>query len=226
VLSVGAVTQTHAATNGKPVELVADTIEYDSVNGNMIAKGGIQLTQEGAVMTGTTAEYNTKTNEAHITGGVKVVKDEATLTSVEVRSYDNNHIVALGDAVLIKGDNRLDGPQIDYYVDKQYALVPNAARLTMPDSLMTANQIEAFMAENRVVASGNVHMVNDIRKLDATSDQAVYYGAKEAQGKVVMTGNARAVQDGNVLTGNSLTLYLDDKTMDAQGRTKLIIKPQ
>jgi len=41
-----------------------------------------------------------------------------------------------------------------------------------------------------------------------------------------MSGNARAVQEGNTLTGKTLTIYLDDKAMDAQGRSKLVVKPQ
>ena len=38
-----------------------------------------------------------------------------------------------------------------------------------------------------------------------------------------MTGNARAVQDGNVLVGNTLNLYLDDKAMEGTGRARLVI---
>ena len=71
-----------------------------------------------------------------------------------------------------------------------------------------------------------MHIVSDARKLDAVSDHAVYYGSKEQQGKTILTGNARAVQDGNVLTGNTLTLYMDNKVIDVQGRSKLVITPQ
>ncbi len=228
-LSFSVVPQIYAAQN-KPVELTADTIDYDSVKGIVTAQGGVRVTQENAVLTGASAEYNTKTQETYITGGVKAVKDDAVLTCAEVRSYDNTHLVATGDALLVKGDNSLSGPKIDYYSDKDYAIVPANGHLTTPDGFMTADKIEAFLKEDRAVSTGNVHVVSDVRKLDATSDVAVYYGAKYAaqdeRGKVVLTGNARAVQDGNVLTGNTLTIRLDDKAMDAQGRTKLVIVPK
>lgn len=226
LLSFGTAVAICAETD-KPVELNADTIEYDSVQGIMTAQGSVRLTRDGAVLTGPSAQYNTKTKEALVTGGVKVVKEDTTLTAAEVRSYNDNYLVATGQAVLVKGDNTLAGPKIEHWTDKQYSLVTGGARLTMPDGFMTADKVEAFHNEDRAVGSGNVHIISDTRKLDATSDQAVYYGAKTGQqGKAVLTGNARAVQDGNVLTGNTLTIYLDDKAMDAQGRPKLVVKPQ
>lgn len=214
------------AAQNKPVELAADSIEYDSVKGIMTAQGNVRIVQENATMTGSSAEYNSKTREAHVIGGVQVVQNDATLTAQEVHSYDNVHMVATGDPILTKGTSKLTGPKIDYYSDKQYAIVNGWANLAMPDGIMTADQIESFFGENRAVAQGNVHIVSETRNMDATSDQAVYYGSKDQQGKTVLTGNARAVQDGNVLTGNSLTLYLDNKTIDVQGRSKLVITPQ
>ncbi|OAM92746.1 lipopolysaccharide export system protein LptA [Pelosinus fermentans] len=225
VLSLSIISYSYAASN-KPVELAADTIEYDSVKGVMTAQGNVRMVQENAVMTGTNAEYNSKTKEAHVYGGVQVVQEDATLLAEEVRSYDNNHIIASGSPILTKGSSQLEGPQIDYYSDKQYAIVNGWARLQTEDSILTANQIESFFSEDRAVAQGNVHIVSDVRKLDAVSDHAVYYGSKEQQGKTVLTGNARAVQEGNVLTGNTLTLYMDNKVIDVQGRSKLVITPQ
>ncbi len=225
VLSLSVISYSYAASN-KPVELSADTIEYDSVKGVMTAQGNVRMVQENAVMTGTNAEYNSKTKEAHVYGGVKVVQEDATLLAEEVKSYDNNHLVAIGNPILTKGSSRLDGPQIDYYSDKQYAIVNGWARLQTEDSILTANQIESFFGEDRAVAQGDVHIVSDVRKLDAVADHAVYYGSKEQQGKTVLTGNARAVQEGNVLTGNTLTLFMDNKVIDVQGRSKLVITPQ
>lgn len=225
VLSFGVVSYGYAASN-QPIELAADSIEYDSVKGIMTAQGNVRMVQENTVMTGSNAEYNSKSKEAHVTGGVHVVKDDATLSAEEVTSYDNVHMIATGYPVLTKGDSRLAGPKIDYYSDKQYALITEWASLHTSDANMTANQIEAFFNEDRAVAEGNVHIVSETRNMDATSDHAVYYGGKEQQGKTVLTGNARAVQDGNVLTGNILTLYLDNKLIDVQGRSKLVITPQ
>ncbi|MDR7866233.1 MAG: LptA/OstA family protein [Sporomusaceae bacterium] len=221
-----AATTAVSAPADKPVELIADTIEYDAKSGVMNAQGAVKLTRDKAVLTGANAQYNTKSKEAYVFGNVKVVREDTTLTANEVRSFEDNYLVATGNAVLIKGENTLAGPKIEHWVDRQYSLVPTAARLTMPDGWMTANRVEAFHTEDRAVADGDVHIVSDKRSLDATSDKAVYYGSKTEQGKVVMSGNARAVQEGNILTGKTLTIYLDDKAMDSQGRSKLVVKPQ
>ena len=125
------------AAASKPVEVIADSIDYDSVKGMINAKGSVQITQENAILTGANAEYNTKSQEAYVTGGVKVVKDDMRLSAEQVRSVNSTRYVATGNAVVIKGDNTLTGPLVEYDSVQQYALVPADGRLTMPDGSMT-----------------------------------------------------------------------------------------
>lgn len=222
------ITSLAIAKEKEPIELNADSISYDSTKSIIIAEGNVKITQNNSVITGQKAEYSTKTQEADITGGVRAVKEDTTLTADELRSLDKNHMKAIGNVVMVKGESQLTGPQADYYADKQTAIVIGGAQLKNPDGIMTAFQVEVFFAEDRATGKGNVHIVIDIRKLDAHSDNALYYGKKNtgSSGKLILTGNATAVQDVNHLTGETLTIYLDDKSMNAQGRTKLIIKPQ
>lgn len=211
-----------------PVELVADTIDYDSKQGVINATGTVRITQGQAIITGAKAEYNTNSQEGRITGGVKAVNQDATLTAAEVQTYKNNtYLVAIGDAVLTKGENRLTGPRVEYTADTQYALVPQNGKIEMPDGTMIADKIEAFLPENSATGTGSVHIVSPVRNLDATANTATYYGDPKGQSKVILNGNARAIQDGNVLTGETLTLRLDEKAMDSQGgRSKLVITPK
>lgn len=226
VLVFGITAQIYAEQS-KPFELAADVIEYDSSSGMMTGTGAVKLTQGNAVLTGSNVQYNTKTKEAYITGGIRLEQDGAVMTAFELRSYDNNQFIASGDVELVKADSTLTGPQLDYYSDKAYAVVNQNARLTMTDGVMTADKIEAYLNDNQVTGIGHVHLVSPTRQLDATSDQAVYYGVKKGEpGHVILSGNARAVQEGNVLTGNKLTIYLEDKAVNAQGRTQLVIQPQ
>jgi len=225
VLSCSMAAHLQAAQN-KPIELSAQSIEYDNNSGIVTAQGNVRMLQDNAVMTGNNVRYNSKTQEIYISGEVLVMKDNASLSATEVHSYDNTHLVATGSPILSKGDSTLTGPQIDYYSDKQYALVEGWANLKTADSVLTATKVESFFAEDRAVAVGNVHITSEARKLDATADHAVYYGSKDQQGKTVLTGNARAVQDGNVLTGATMTLYLDKKAIDVNGRSKLVITPE
>lgn len=216
----------YAAGSSPSVELTADTIEYDSTQGVAVAQGGVRIVRDKAVMTGYAARYNANTGETVLSGGVKVVQDQATLTADEVQSLDGNHLTATGDVVLVKEDQRLTGAQLDYYSDKSYALLSGGARLTTSDAVMTAPQLESWISENRAVGTGGIHIVSDTHQVEATADQAAYTSGNAEPGKIVLSGNARAVQQGNTLIGNTLTILLGEKALNAQGRTKLVITPQ
>ena len=161
-----------------------------------------------------------------MTNNVKVVKEGTTLTAAEVRSFDDmTKLVATGTALLVHQDGTAAGPRMEYFPDRQYAKITGGSRLTSKDAVITSAVAEAFFKEDRATADGGVHIVSDSRKLDAVSDHVVYYGLNGKNGKAELTGNVRAVQDGNVLTGNHVILYLDDSAVDSDGRSTLIIKP-
>ena len=210
-----------------PTQLDGDVITYISKTGIMTAQGGVKLTQGTAVLTGDIGEYNTKTKDAVVTGNVKVVKEGSTLTAAEVRAYDEmKRLVATGNALLVHKDGTAAGPYMEYLPDKKYAKITGGSRLTNKDAVVTSTVAEAFFQEDRATADGNVHIVSEARKLDAVSDHAVYYGINGKNGKADLVGNVRAVQDGNVLTGNHVVIYLDDSAMDTEGRSKLVITPK
>lgn len=218
-----AMTSTLYAASDKPVDISGDVIEYDSKTGVMKATGSVRMLQENAVVTGATAEYNSKTKEGKVLGGAHLVKEDIDMTSESVTSLDENHIVAVGNVVMKKGESTLYGPQVDYFSDKQYAIINSNARLVNPDGTMTSDKLEAYTAENRVVGTGNAHIVSQTKNLDATGEVATYYGGEGQQGKVVLSGNAVAVQDGNTLRGKTLTLYLDDKPASEK---QVIVQPE
>ncbi len=208
-------------------QLEGDVITYTSKTGVMTAQGGVRMTQGKAVLTGDTGEYNTKTKEAVVTGNVKVIKEDSTLTAAEVRSFDDmKRLQATGDALLVNPNSTAAGPRMEYFPEREYANITGGARLTNKDAVLTSQAAEAFFKEDRAVADGNVHIVSDARKLDAVSDHAIYYGINGKNGKADLIGNVRAVQDGNVLTGNHVIMYLDDSAMDTEGRSKLVITPK
>ncbi len=107
-----------------------------------------------------------------------------------------------------KADKTLSGPVIEYFADRQYMLVPSAAKVVMKDGVFTSDKMEAYLNEDHLIGTGNVHIVSAPRNLEAFGDQADYYGKED--GKVILTGNAVATQDNNTLKSNRLTLYLAD----------------
>ena len=214
------------AAPAKPVQVSADVIEYNAKSGIVTAKGGVRLTDETAVMTSDTGEYNTKTQEALVIGNVKIIKEDSTLTAAQVRSLDMKQFIAEGNVVLVTKDSTARGPRMEHFPDRKYAVITGGATLTNIDGILTANKVEAFLKEDKATADGNVHIISEVRKLDAVSDHAVYSGINGNNGKAVLTGNVRAVQDGSVLTGNHVTIFMDEQAMEAdQGRSKLIMIP-
>lgn len=213
---------------GQSVSLEADTIAYSDKEGIVEAEGNVTITRGDSVITARRAEYNVKTGEGHMSGGVKAVMVDVTLTADEIKSYGHNaRILASGNVVVVKGSDRLTGLELEYQPESQYALMPASARLETTDAVMTADRLEAFLSEERAVGTGNVHIVSDVRKIDATANKATYYGLPKENAKVILTGNARVFDGGNLLTGETLTVGLYDKSVDAQGgRPKLVFTPQ
>jgi lipopolysaccharide export system protein LptA len=208
-------------------ELNADVITYSTQTGVMTARGGVRMTQGNTVLTGNEGEYNTKTKAAAVTGNVKIVKEATTLTAATVTAHDDmKRFVASGDAYLVNVSGTASGPRLEYIPAQEYARITGGARLTSRDAVVVANIAEAFFKEDRAIADGNVHIVSNSRNLDAVADRAVYYGLNGKNSWAELTGNVRAVQEGAVLTGNHVTLYLDDSAIDSTGRSTLVITPK
>ena len=199
-------TGTLYAADSKPVELNANTVEYDTQTGLITATSSVKMIQDGAVLTGASAQYNSKTQEGFVTGGVVADKADMHMTAATIKTSGANHMIATGNVVVVKADKTLTGPQIDYYPDTDYAVIESNARVTMTDGTFTSDRMEAYLKENRLIGTGNVHIVSPPRNLDAVGDQATYYGQDD--GKVILTGNAVATQNNNTLRSNKLTIYL------------------
>jgi lipopolysaccharide export system protein LptA len=211
-----------------PVEIEADVISYDSAKGVVQAEGSVKITQGSSVATAQKAEYNIDTAEGYLSGGVNAVRDDSTIIANEVYSYDsNNRILAKGSVVVTRGENSIFGPVVDYYVSRGYVRVSSGARFENKDSYLTANAMEAYLDEQKIIALGNVHVVSFVHELDAVADKADYFGLPKEQSKIILIGNAKVIQKGNTVAGHLLTVNLNDNSVKAEGdRPKAIFTPQ
>jgi lipopolysaccharide export system protein LptA len=211
-----------------PVQLEADTITYNNKTGVAEATGNVVITQNDSVLTASWAEYNTQTREGRLRGSVKAVMEDATLTADEVRSAGgSDRIFANGNVVLIKGENTLTGEEIEYRPAEEYVLVPVSARIETKDTVMTSDNLEAFLREERAVGTGNVHIVSAARNIDATANEATYYGLPQEEAKVILTGNVKVLEGTNSLTGENLVVSFSEKEIQANGgRPRLVFTPQ
>lgn len=221
--------QVMAAGTQQPVTVKGDEVTYNSKTGETVITGRVVISQNEETISGDQAVYNLKSGNGEITGNVIADKGElgmrAAVLTIANRGDD---MIASGGAVLTKGADRLSAPTVSYWKQDGRALTSGGrARLESADALLEADIIEAFTQESRAVGTGNIYLRSDSRNLEATADRADYQGATEGKrSEAVLSGNARAVQDGNVLTGNRLVMSLDDRVSDADGNAKLVITPK
>ncbi len=91
----------------------------------------------------------------------------------------------------------------------------------------SSQQSEPSRKIRNILANGNVTIIKE--GWTATGD-TMDFSARER--KVVLTGNAKALQDKNVISGDSITLYLDEgknvveKNQGEGQRVKAVIYPE
>lgn len=210
-----------------PSEVNADTVDYDMNTGVVTANGNVFLKYGTGTATGGRAMYNTNTQEAYLLDNVVVIRDDLKLTCDSLTNDGYGHMQAIGNVYGVqtiapnqkypKGDTRtFKGEHVDYYPDdKGHFIIPSGGIITSSiDGNFTANYMEGWIEEEYYIGTGNVHIVNPPREVEAGGDRMDYYARQN--GKAVLTGNAWAVQKNNTMRGNRLTVYLADNPTDAK----------
>ena len=216
--------------NKEPSELNADNVEYNMNSGVVLATGNVLLKHGTGRATGARAMYNTKTLEAYLTENVIVERDGVKITCDNLRSNGQGHMQADGNVhgtqivqpneKYPNGDTRtFTGEHVDYYPDdKKHVVIPTGGLITMNDGTFTADHMEGWLDEEHYVGTGNAHAVSPPRKMEAGGDKADYFGKDD--GKLVLTGNAWAIQENNTVRGNRLTVYMaENKKLQVQPET-------
>lgn len=229
------------AADNTPVELAANTIEYNAQTDTAIASGGVTVKRDGGLLTGMEATYDFKTQQVKITGGVTVNKDDLSLRADELVSTLNQEITATGDVVVTKADNILTGPKIHYNQVDNTVYMPSGGTADGPQAAMRGDVIEGNLNTKQYTATGNVYLNSKTNDIQSTSNEATYSGdgqnfnfeatgdvsinspsrnvsshsdnatySSADNGKLVLTGNAVATQNNNIVKGNTITVYLGD----------------
>ncbi len=200
---------------GEPAELNADSVEYDMTSGQAVAVGDVLLKQGNTKVTGAKATYNSKTQEGTVEGSVIAVRDTLRLTCDRIVTTAQEKIIASGSVRGVDGDKSFAGEQVEYYPQQnKYVKIPGGGTISNADGTFSASYMEGWLDDEHYVGQGSVHVSSPARRMEAGGDHADYRGKE--QGVVVLTGNAWAVQENNMMKSNKLTLYLDP-----EGRAKV-----
>lgn len=126
------------------ISVTADQLQYDGKTQVATAKGNVVIVRDNATMTGATAMYNLKTAEADLDGGVTVEQPDMHVTAQKLHSTNKNYVVATGDVRGIYGDRKLNGDQVEYYLDQDYGIVTGNGYMEAQGSQMWADRIDAW----------------------------------------------------------------------------------
>jgi len=192
----------------EPINMDADTVEYDMETGLVNAKGDVLMVQGALKVSGQEAQYNSKTQEGMVEGNVIAVQSEKNMrvTAHKVTSDAQQHMVATGDVHGTMEDKTFSGPIVEYFQPQDYVLIKQGGTITSKDGVFTADEMEGYLKEEHLIGRGNAHVVSQPNDMEAGGDVLNYYGLE--QGKAVLTGNAWAVQYNNTLKSNQLTILL------------------
>ena len=111
------------------------------------------------------------------------------------------------------------GPQADIKGDvltgnlatQQYHAVGNVYLNSKTNDVQSTSNEATYTGNGEefvFTANGNVNIKSPSRNIVTNSDNAVYNSAEN--GKLVLTGNAVATQNNNIVRGNTLTVYMGD----------------
>lgn len=208
--------------------ITADKLEYEGSTGKATAKGNVVIINEDKTMTGREGWYNTKTQEAFLTGGVSMIGTNTSMSASQLHSTKNEIIEATGNVRLQKDNKQVFGNTVKYNTKTDYGTSTGNAKLVMDDAVLTGDFVEGWLNEIKATAQGHVTLHSSKHNLDASADNAVYTQTPgQNDGVAYLTGNAHAVQNGNVVNAPELKLEMKDNSVQTVGgRSTLIITPQ
>jgi len=208
------------------ISVTADQLQYDGKTQVATAKGNVVIVRDNATMTGATAMYNLKTAEADLDGGVTVEQPDMHVTAQKLHSTNKNYVVATGDVRGIYGDRKLNGDQVEYYLDQDYGIVTGNGYMEAQGSQMWADRIDAWTKKILAVGTGSVHIESPKDNLSAYANKAEYTQTPGVNDGVInLFGDVHATQNGSSLNGDNIQIRLADDSAQAMSRSTLIIVP-
>lgn len=184
---------------GPPLDITSDEVEYSKVKGKEVVV---------------------------FTGHVVATQGTTTLKSDQLKLFpDENKAVAQGRAWMKDEKQKmiLTGERIEYYHDRRYGMATGKPKLVSEKEnfTLTSKKIEAFLPEDRLRATGRVKLVRD--GMVATCKVLDYF---DKERKAVLTGNPEIREKENLVTGERITLYVDEYRVVIEDRARIKFIPE
>ncbi len=171
----------------------------------------------------------TKVKEKEVvifTGHVVVIQETTTLKSDQLKLFpDENRAVATGHAWMRDEKQKmvLTGERIEYYHDKRYGIATGKPKLVGEEEnfTLTSKKMEVFLPEDRLRATGRVRLVRN--DMVATCKVLDYFDKEK---KAILTGNPQIRENESFITGDKITLFVDEYRVIVEDRAKIKFSPE
>jgi lipopolysaccharide export system protein LptA len=142
--------------------------------------------------------------------------------------YDEKRIVYRGDVVAVQGDVTMKSDLLTVFYEDSApaAATPQTKTEEQEKAGETPKTNNTKQRLKEIIAEGHVDITSGDRR--ATGKKAVF---NEAQRTVVLSGDAVVIEGGNQVTGERVTVYLDEKRSVVEGgegnrRAEMVLIPE
>lgn len=208
-------------------DITADELIYDMQQKTVVANGNVVIQDGESTITAASGKYDFNSKTVSIFGGVTYRKNADTVTAQEMYLYSDKTIQGKGNVELdFKSENiYLSGDEISYNQISKIGSINGNGCFKSLDGIIQAPHIEGHLQDILVVASGGVEIISYTQNINASGESLIYTktGTNGTDGKIVLKGNARAEQNGNIFSGNELIFKEENKVIETNGRSTMTI---
>lgn len=216
-----------ATCNVSAADITADELVYDFNQKTVIANGNVVIKDGESVITGTSGKYDFNDKTLSLTGGVVYTKGLDRLSAENVYINSDKTMICKGGAQIdFKSENiLLAGDEISYNQNSGIGNINGNGYLKSSDGIIKATHIEGRMKDVKITAFGGVEIIGYSQNIHAFGEKLIYTKSKEngTDGKLILTGNAKATQNGNSFEGEELIFKEEEKIIETNGRSTMTI---
>jgi len=184
------------------VNIEADNVTYDKSTDKMVFAGNVVITQEDIVLTAQEADFDVDKKIGNITGDIKLVQTDITITGETLEAYLNDKRYIFQEMVKLIQERK----------DKE----------EKEDNIIwNCKKLEIFTDTRNLTATGEVKILK--KDYTITAEEAVY---NDKEQKINLTGKVKIEEQDSKrwISGDKAVFYIETERLEVQGNVQSGIK--
>lgn len=215
-----------ASAAAPPVDVTgASYAELDDRTGLWTLRGNPVTVRRGSVtVRAPSISYDTRRLIVHATGGVRYSDDSLSLEASQVTVWIMEERAVAEDrvvAVQLRQNVRITAGRLEAFVKEQRLLATGSPALTSPDGSLSADRIEGFGQRDEVVADGAARLTHE--DIEGSAPRIVL---RRGDGLAVLSGGAALRQGRNEVKADVITADLRRGRVTASGQATITVYPE